>query len=189
MAISIICNVIDGQLFKDMQIFSSLPQFILTPLMLIFMTKVYHELVAIKGPGGTEEPSKSQKILVIIAGILAVIFIIGMLAIVPALSNARSKARDANRVADISMIKTQAELYLNEYNNYPEKLDDLNKLDASNNINSTGSDAIRIKVPSDPDTTKTYNYKKTERGYELCFELEAKNEIHGYQQGKNCITN
>ncbi len=56
--------------------------------------------------------------------LLVVIAIIGLLSTlaVVSLNNARSKSRDAKRVADIKQIQTALELYYNDCNNYPEAL-------------------------------------------------------------------
>ncbi len=53
--------------------------------------------------------------------LLVVIAIIGLLATlsIVALNNARSRARDARRVADIRQIQTALELYYNDFNYYP----------------------------------------------------------------------
>lgn len=53
--------------------------------------------------------------------LLVVIAIIGLLSTlaVVALNSARSKSRDAKRIADIKQIQTALELYFNEWNSYP----------------------------------------------------------------------
>jgi prepilin-type N-terminal cleavage/methylation domain-containing protein len=56
--------------------------------------------------------------------LLVVIAIIGLLSTlsVVALNNARARARDARRVADIKQIQTALELYFNSANSYPSTL-------------------------------------------------------------------
>jgi prepilin-type N-terminal cleavage/methylation domain-containing protein len=56
--------------------------------------------------------------------LLVVIAIIGLLSTlsVLALNNARQKARDAKRVADIKQVQTALELYFNDANSYPAAL-------------------------------------------------------------------
>jgi len=53
--------------------------------------------------------------------LLVVIAIIGILATIAvvALNNARTRSRDAKRVADIKQLQTALELYFNERNDYP----------------------------------------------------------------------
>jgi len=53
--------------------------------------------------------------------LLVVIAIIGLLSTlaVVALNNARQKARDAKRVADVKQMQTALELYFNDQNSYP----------------------------------------------------------------------
>jgi len=53
--------------------------------------------------------------------LLVVIAVIGILAavIMASLNTARSKARDAKRIADLKQVQTALELYRNENNSYP----------------------------------------------------------------------
>jgi len=53
--------------------------------------------------------------------LLVVIAIIGILAAIamPSISNARAKARDSRRLADLNTLKTAMELYFSDYNHYP----------------------------------------------------------------------
>lgn len=53
--------------------------------------------------------------------LLVVIAIIGMLSsvVLASLNSARSKARDARRLADIRQLQTALEMYYNDHNNYP----------------------------------------------------------------------
>ena len=66
---------------------------------------------------------KNKKAFTLIE-LLVVIAIIGLLATlsVLALNNARAKARDAKRVADIKQIQTALELYFNDAQTYPDSL-------------------------------------------------------------------
>lgn len=52
--------------------------------------------------------------------VIAILGILSTLAVV-SLQNARSKARDARRVADIKQIQTALELYYNDNNHYPHE--------------------------------------------------------------------
>ena len=64
---------------------------------------------------------KNNKKAFTLIELLVVIAIIGLLATlsVIALNNARSKSRDAKRVADIKQVQTALELYFNDAQRYP----------------------------------------------------------------------
>ena len=64
---------------------------------------------------------KSNKKAFTLIELLVVIAIIGLLATISvvALNNARAKARDSKRVADIKQVQTALELYFNDMNRYP----------------------------------------------------------------------
>ena len=64
--------------------------------------------------------NKSKKGFTLIE-LLVVVAIIGLLATlsIVALNNARARARDARRVADIKQIQTALELYYNDLGSYP----------------------------------------------------------------------
>jgi prepilin-type N-terminal cleavage/methylation domain-containing protein len=81
--------------------------------------------------------------------LLVVIAIIGLLSTlsVVALNNAREKARNARRVADIKQVQTALELYYNDNNTYPAEIDiDFN---AGGSIEN-GSTTYMAIVPSNP---------------------------------------
>jgi len=101
--------------------------------------------------------------------LLVVIAIIGLLSTlaVVALNSARSKSRDAKRVADVKQIQTALELYFTESSAYPlgsaEALGDLltcsgavcNCLDEDGIVNDcdTGGTTYMGLIPSDPSGT------------------------------------
>lgn len=60
--------------------------------------------------------------------LLVVIFIIGLLAsiVVVGVNEARKKARDAKRMADLKAVQTALELYNDEFGNYPMEGDGIN---------------------------------------------------------------
>jgi uncharacterized protein (TIGR02145 family)/prepilin-type N-terminal cleavage/methylation domain-containing protein len=64
---------------------------------------------------------KKQKSAFTLIELLVVIAIIGILATIAvvALQNARAKARDARRVADVKQVQTALELFFNDMNRYP----------------------------------------------------------------------
>jgi len=67
------------------------------------------------------EASPKGKSAFTLIELLVVIAIIGILVTISivSLSNARAKARDAKRVADIKQIQTALELFFNDQNRYP----------------------------------------------------------------------
>ncbi|MEI7451711.1 MAG: FISUMP domain-containing protein [Candidatus Falkowbacteria bacterium] len=105
--------------------------------------------------------------------LLVVIAIIGLLATIAivALNNARSKARDARRVADVKQIQTALDLYYNDAGHYP-----LNNIFASGTIFTTstvtGTTTYMQIVPHAPTPTdgscnvaaNTYSYAVDSEG-------------------------
>lgn len=78
--------------------------------------------------------------------LLVVIAIIGLLSTlsVVALNNARARARDARRVADIKQIQTALELYFNAVNRYPATTE------FNSGILATGGVTFMDPIPSAP---------------------------------------
>ena len=102
--------------------------------------------------------------------LLVVIAIIGLLSTlaVVALNNARQKARDAKRVADMKQIQTALEIYNTEAGNYPDCAadpcvegnnefggsNDIGVIDSSAAITGTGGATVYMGVvPDDPSST------------------------------------
>jgi prepilin-type N-terminal cleavage/methylation domain-containing protein len=102
--------------------------------------------------------------------LLVVVAIIGLLATlsIVALNNARARARDARRVADIKQIQTALELYYNDFGTYP-----------TGNIISLGTIAsgtvYMAKVPAAPTpadgscTATSYTYTGAATTYALTY--------------------
>ena len=65
--------------------------------------------------------ASKNKLAFTLIELLVVIAIIGVLSTlsIVALGNARTKSRDARRVADVKQIATALELYYNDNGNYP----------------------------------------------------------------------
>jgi len=80
--------------------------------------------------------------------LLVVIAIIGLLSTlsVVALNNAREKARNARRVADIKQVQTALELYYNDNNTYPEESD----IDFNGGSIATSGVTYMAILPSNP---------------------------------------
>ena len=110
--------------------------------------------------------------------LLVVVAIIGLLATlsIVALNNARARARDARRVADVKQIQTALELYYNDNGTYPT-------LPASPTTIATGSGASSTYymniVPTAPkpfdgdctDAQNTYTYatQLSNRSYTIAY--------------------
>ena len=96
--------------------------------------------------------NKSRKGFTLIE-LLVVVAIIGLLATlsIVALNNARARARDARRVADIKQIQTALELYYNDLGSYPSAVTVGNPI-ASNSITYMG---VVPKNPTPIDGTCT----------------------------------
>lgn len=114
--------------------------------------------------------------------LLVVIAIIGLLSTlaVVALGNARVKARDSKRLADLKQVQTALELYYTDNNSYPagtavnlgEATDA--KCLGSSGFGATGcANAYMGQVPSDPQAaTKHYVYTAASSSYTIAAELE-----------------
>jgi prepilin-type N-terminal cleavage/methylation domain-containing protein len=91
---------------------------------------------------------KSKKAFTLIE-LLVVIAIIGLLATISviALNNARAKARDAKRVADVKQIQTALELYFNDMNRYPLTSEFTNQLSSTS---TNGTSTYMQIIPSAP---------------------------------------
>jgi len=111
--------------------------------------------------------------------LLVVIAIIGLLATISviALNDARAKARDAKRVADVKQMQTALELFFNDEGRYPTE-DEFNSgsiFSTSTNGTTTYMAAIPATVaPADGSCTSTRNnfiYQQAENGgsYALSF--------------------
>lgn len=124
--------------------------------------------------------------------LLVVIAIIGLITaiILISIGNAKSKNRDARRMANMKQISNALNLYINQNRIYPQPY-------AS--ITITGSDAFSTNlitsgamqaVPKDPLNSGSYIYTYTSANgstFTLGFFLET-NTIKGYPQGANTIT-
>jgi prepilin-type N-terminal cleavage/methylation domain-containing protein len=116
--------------------------------------------------------NKSRKGFTLIE-LLVVVAIIGLLATlsIVALNNARARARDARRVADIKQIQTALELYYNDLGSYPASVT-VNTAIASNSITYMGT------VPKNPTpidgtctgwTEYTYTTSNASNTYNLTY--------------------
>ncbi|MFZ2310023.1 MAG: prepilin-type N-terminal cleavage/methylation domain-containing protein [Patescibacteria group bacterium] len=106
--------------------------------------------------------------------LLVVVAIIGLLATlsIVALNNARARARDARRVADVKQIQTALELYYNDYGIYPATVP------TSGTVISSGTTVYMSQVPTPPQpadgscaaaTVYTYTVQDSNRSYSLTY--------------------
>jgi prepilin-type N-terminal cleavage/methylation domain-containing protein len=110
---------------------------------------------------------KNNKLAFTLIELLVVIAIIGLLATISivALSNARSRARDARRLSDIKQLQTAIEMYYQYNGHYPRfsggtGICSVNKYDS---LLALISEGLMSKAPIDPK----YNESNTPR---LCYE-------------------
>ncbi len=120
--------------------------------------------------------------------LLVVIAIIGLLSTlsVVALNNARQRARDARRVADIKQIQTALELYYNSENSYPADV-------STDGTGSITADSIvfmdpvpKAPTPADCISGNEYVYTSSGSSYTLTYCLG--NDTGGLKKGLSTAT-
>ena len=115
--------------------------------------------------------------------LLVVIAIIGLLSTlaVVSLNNARTKARDSKRLADLKQMQTALELYNTDNNTYPSG-NAVTLGDADNIcLNSTGLTTAALcgatpymgLVPADPSSGQSYTYTGATSTYTITATLET----------------
>ena len=144
--------------------------------------------------------------------LLVVISIIGLLAsvVLVSLSNARSKARDAKRIADMKQLFTSLNLYFNDNQNYPASTANdcsiasggLDNFDSYlGPLLSTGATKYISKIPHDPNYVSAWpqcywylpqtncdNTANTSIPYVLIFKLENSVTNINYEHWNNWIS-
>ncbi len=98
---------------------------ILPPLYITYGYEVYTNLKAIKGESQIPADKSSGVVWIIIVVVILVIAIAGVSIVLLSLNSARSKSRDAKRLADARQISAALELYFNDNNAYPNTLSQL----------------------------------------------------------------
>ena len=123
--------------------------------------------------------------------LLVVIAIIGILATlaVVSLQNARARARDSKRIADVKQMQTALELYFNDWNTYPTSSSIATSI-------ASGTSIYMATVPTAPtpydstacSTTNSYFYTQRTTGssYTIRFCLGA--QTGGLAAGVQCAT-
>ncbi len=104
-------------------------------------------------------------VVVSIIGILIALSIFG-------LQGARQASRDANRKADLELIRSGIEIYKSDCNTYPAVLGSTLIGDDSN-PSCDGGNTYIARVPVDPlDPSQSYYYSSDGVTYQLCAALE-----------------
>jgi type II secretion system protein G len=105
--------------------------------------------------------------------LLVVIAIVGVLAtiIMANFSGVRTRARDAERKADLSQLQAAFELHRADRGTYPTA-----PLPACNTALAVSGTTYIAKVPCDPSTNTSYTYSTTGSTYQLRTCLENTND-------------
>ncbi len=112
--------------------------------------------------------------------VIAIIALLATLAVV-GLGNARQRARDAKRVADIKQISSALELYFTDQSAYPVEATAVELGDANNDCLDAGGIVAACAtaptymglIPTDPGTG-TYTYESADgTSYTITFTLEG----------------
>ncbi|MEI7451648.1 MAG: type II secretion system protein [Candidatus Falkowbacteria bacterium] len=130
--------------------------------------------------------------------LLVVIAIIGILATIAviALQNARAKARDARRVADVKQIQTALELFFNDAQRYPTSTEFSSgqSLVYFNGVNTTTYMAV-IPTPPSPadgncnnDSNSAYSYSTTPNGSSYSISYCVGGPVGALASGAHCAT-
>jgi len=127
--------------------------------------------------------------------LLVVIAIIGILATIAvvALQNARAKARDARRVADVKQMQTALELFFNDKQRYPTA--DEFGVGAIFSTSTNGTTTYMAKTPTPPtpadgpcSSTSAYTYSSTPDGASYTISYCLGGNVSALVPGKHCAT-
>ncbi|MCE9643948.1 prepilin-type N-terminal cleavage/methylation domain-containing protein [Candidatus Parcubacteria bacterium] len=116
--------------------------------------------------------------------LLVVIAIIGLLSsvVLASLNSARSKARDARRVADIQQLRTALELYYDSNRTYPV----VSAAAVGSNLDALKTGAFIPAIPTDPTGTVSYWYAGSATTYCLGVTLENTGNLPASGNGSLC---
>ena len=122
--------------------------------------------------------------------LLVVIAIIGILATlaVVSLQNARARARDSKRIADVKQMQTALELYFNDWNTYPTSSSIATSIASGTSIYM--ATVPTAPTPNDGDcstASNTYRYAQVGTSYSINFCLGS--QTGGLAAGPQCATN
>ncbi|MEI7451598.1 MAG: LamG-like jellyroll fold domain-containing protein [Candidatus Falkowbacteria bacterium] len=139
---------------------------------------------------------KNKKAFTLIE-LLVVIAIIGILATIAvvALQNARAKARDARRVADVKQTQTALELFFNDKQRYPTAAEfNSGSIYSTSSLGTTTYMAIIPTPPSPADGSctgfdnNTYAYSPTSDGTSYSIKYCLGGSVGGVVSGAHCAT-
>jgi uncharacterized protein (TIGR02145 family)/prepilin-type N-terminal cleavage/methylation domain-containing protein len=138
---------------------------------------------------------KSKKAFTLIE-LLVVIAIIGILATlaVISLSNARTKARDAKRVADVKQIQTALELYFNDNDRFPTAAEFNSGSITSQTDNGAVTYMLNVpEAPNPPDgscstSTNAFTYSVNTEGTSYTLSYCIGNRTGDLSSGDKCLT-
>ena len=99
--------------------------------------------------------------------LLVVIAIIVLLSgvVLASMNNARKKARDGRRQADLRSLQLALESYYDQHNSYPEAT---NEDTVANTLATLKSEGHITALPVDPSSGGSYHYKSSTDGTEYC---------------------
>jgi len=127
--------------------------------------------------------------------LLVVIAIIGILATIAvvALQNARAKARDARRVADVKQMQTALELYFNDKQHYPSATEFTAGSIVSTSTQGTTTYMAVIPTPPSPadgpcSSTSAYVYNASSDGNSYTISYCLGGNVSALIPGKHCAT-
>ena len=121
--------------------------------------------------------------------LLVVIAIIGILATlaVVSLQNARARARDSKRIADVKQMQTALELYFNDWNAYPSTVTPGGSISSGTTYMATVPTAPTPNDGSCSTASNTYIYAVVGTSYTINFCLGS--QTGGLAAGAQCATN
>lgn len=110
--------------------------------------------------------------------LLVIMAIIGLLfsIILAYLNNARTKARDARRLADLKEFTLALSVFFDDNQRYPTIAEGLNQLSSESVPNCNGQPCMP-GVPKDPDGTSYYYYQCGPAFYHIGANLEDQNNL------------
>lgn len=137
------------------------------------------------------KPKQKAFTLIELLVVIAIIGILATLAVV-ALQQARSRARDSRRVADIKQIQTALELFFNENSRYPTS----DEWDSGMIFSASSGDVFMQNIPVAPspadgdclNSSNTYYYVQKNDGNDYEISFCTGNSLADLDDGPKCLT-
>jgi general secretion pathway protein G len=128
--------------------------------------------------------------------LLVVIAIIGILTTIAviALNNARAKARDAKRIADVKQIQTALELFFNDMNRYPTAIEFTSgSIYSTSTLGTTTYMATIPNAPTPPDSgctsdSNAYAYSQIDNGANYALDFCLGGNVAQVVAGETCAS-